>query len=304
MSEDSVSILVPLYGESGSVHRTLQAVHVAAEKIGSDWEILLLLRESPSLRASDLAFFTHLAGVTLLLTPNPGKFRALRYGVERAKGSNLVLCDGDVLPRESAIELIVTPIRRNEADVCLGKPVVSQRVSPTWIGRHLEMWAETAFDTWDAVRSSYPECRWAISGFLYAIRADLFPEDIPEPLIDDPSIGVHAMSLGARFAYIRKAEVEVKVAHTVLDWAHQKIRTRVGWRRFESRYPEKARDLIAVLRQAFVAARCDKAINTKTRGLWTAERLTRMCAFFLDHMGVWRNGTWAPVKSTKDWREQ
>lgn len=162
--------------------------------------------------------------------------------------------------------------------------------------RLLERWAEISFAAWDGLRHGHVDMRWALPGALYALRRELLPSRVLVPLVDDASIGLHAVELGAVIDYAPTARIRTPAPVTYRHWERQKYRSRYGWAALARLRPTQVAALEAVLRGYIRAA----ATGDPTAALMQGQnRLHRLAA----QATLWRSPTppelWIPAR--REW---
>ena len=217
----AVTVVVPARSDEPSLPLTLPAIVRAARAVEVPTEVLLAVTIVPGAPAPTLVLDREVRMVT---APQPGKVAALHAAVREARGELLVLVDADVLPAATAFRLVLEPLLTDRADVCGGRPRVSPRPAPGRVARQLEEWNATTLEAWHRVRTGHPGQRWALSGALYALRRDLYPETVLAPLVDDISIGLQALEAGGRLAYAPGAVVHVLAPTSYREWLRRKAR--------------------------------------------------------------------------------
>lgn len=148
-----------------------------------------------------------------------GKPAALNMLFKRAKGSILVLTDGDVLVAKGAVKSLVSHMDHESVGAVSGQ-VISANNTRSMFG----YWAHILTRGFHAYRINEGE-KVICSGYLYAIRAGLvsrMPEDI---LADDAYVSLSVMRSGFKSIYAPEAKVFVKYPTNLPDWIRQKKRT-------------------------------------------------------------------------------
>lgn len=108
---DDVTVLVPAYNEAGRIGRTV-------EELAGTYAVLVVDDGSTDGTAAEAAA----AGARVLEQPsNRGYIAALKRGFRDAGTDIVVTFDADGEHRPGVIPRLVEPIRRNEADLVLGR---------------------------------------------------------------------------------------------------------------------------------------------------------------------------------------
>jgi hypothetical protein len=242
------SVLVPARLEGHGLLRSLPAIGAAADQLaremGAEVEILLLAERGDTATLSRAVECGAAWGVRPIPLRHGGKFQALRVGARAATGDLLVLADADILPPRSAFQQLCRPLLSGCADVALSRPATLPPLSGSrGSGSLVLRWGQLSLDAWDLLRTRHQMHLWALPGQLYALRRGLFPDAALVPLIDDASIGVHALEQGARFRYERDVAVAQTLPANYWQWCRQKFRTRQGWAMMRRWRPTLVRDL-------------------------------------------------------------
>jgi len=296
----TISVLVPIYSEEKSLPQTLPSIIDATNSLPEPFELLLLV-DSLDVESKQICKAISDNSFTQIIeVPNRGKFAALSLGTSRAKGNCLISVDADAKPSKTAFMNISTPIIDNTGDICLGRPVIANREKTKKVEGILQTWANHSVDIWDNVRSSNPKLRWAISGNLFSIRKDLFPNHIVVQLIEDASLGLTLSKIGARFIYAQNAHIYIRAPSSYSDWCNQKIRTRIGWENLRILFPQDIHELDQAILKSYKKLFADRGFSIQA--LWMHDQILRLFAKVLVQLPKNKEYKfWKSVDSTKEW---
>lgn len=290
---------MPTFGDDEALPLTIPRVSAAIESLTPNIEWIILFTPSAQRPAPSQAI-SSLAGSQVIIVQDRGKARALQVGATHATGEILLMLDADACPERNALAAVLAPIRNDAADVCAGRVVIGPPIRRGRIALLLHAWARASALVWHFTRRADPSSRWALPGPLYAIRRSFFPATVQLPLIDDASIGLHALRAGARFAYAPTGRTAILPPATYADWLRQKLRVRRGWSQLRQRAPEH----YVALRQTMGDQQRRLAAHL---GCWfdllvLHDRALRRIAAFLDHtMRPLDRHAWRTVGTTKRW---
>jgi len=150
-----------------------------------------------------------------------GKPAAINKILSIAKGSTIIMTDGDVFIYPGAASLLENHFRDEKIGIVAGRvvPLDSKGISGYWM--------KISCDILHEKRSNNIELD--VTGNLYAVKKGIV-QKIPEnTTLDDAYVALGIAKKGYKVIYEPKAIVRVKGAKTVGDYITQKARTRVGW---------------------------------------------------------------------------
>ncbi|MDE1674754.1 glycosyltransferase [Nocardia gipuzkoensis] len=282
----TVSVVIPARGEESTLPHTLPRVLAAADAIGA--EVVVVIPEGETFQRNLIVA----ARVRWILIDAPGKFAALRRGVQNARGDRVIFVDADVVPDPQAFAALDAAMSAG-ADVAAGRIVVAppRAGDPALLRR----WAQITAATWHDCRQTHRELRWALPGALYGLRREFFPAGEPViPVLDDVSIGLWAGDHGATIDYVPAATVSVAAPSSHRGWIRQKLRTRAGWERLAQLRPSDAAALESALgwhRRMHVAG------DPAGRLMCAQDRLLRLAVRHL-RTDAWDRGEWLPDRTS------
>lgn len=131
----SVSLVVPVYRNEGSIAELLEAIRSIAQRLDEDFEAVFVVDGSPDQSHELLRVLLPGAGFRarlIALSRNFGAFSAIRVGLERAEGEVVAVMAADLQePPELVIEF-TRALAGGDADVAFG---VRQGRSDPWMSK-------------------------------------------------------------------------------------------------------------------------------------------------------------------------
>ena len=121
-SRPSLSVVVPLYNEEGSLPHLLKQLLVALQPLGRSFEIVLVddgSRDGSAALLQDMAARTPEL-VAVLLRRNYGQTAAMAAGFDASRGEILVTLDGDLQNDPADIPLLLNQLEQNQLDLVSG----------------------------------------------------------------------------------------------------------------------------------------------------------------------------------------
>jgi len=118
----SLSVVVPLYNEEGSLPHLLEQLLAALKPLGRSFEIVLVddgSRDGTPALLQDMADRTPEL-VAVLLRRNYGQTAAMAAGFDASRGEILVTLDGDLQNDPADIPLLLNQLEQNELDLVSG----------------------------------------------------------------------------------------------------------------------------------------------------------------------------------------
>jgi cellulose synthase/poly-beta-1,6-N-acetylglucosamine synthase-like glycosyltransferase len=214
------SIIITSFKEPKTIKKAI--TQVLQNKL-KDFEILVTAPDDETLDAAKSIGDKH---VRLIRDPGKGKPAALNLAVKEAKGKVLVLTDGDVYVGEDSLNEVLKFFKYPSVGAATGNPV---SLSPR--NTKLGYWAYVLTKIADRRRKRALQLgrRFFCSGYLIAIKKELFPK-LPESLLsEDGFISHNVYKNKYKIAYANKARVYVKYPTTFSDWIKQKRRSAGGY---------------------------------------------------------------------------
>lgn len=203
--------------------------------------------------------------------PRKGKPYALRMALEKAKGSIIILTDGDVYFEKGSVNELLKPFENENVGGVSGRPV-SQDSKINCFG----YWGHLLSDSADHRRKNTMEL---IMGKEYYISSDtFFPMSgyimavknmhIPIPsnvLSDDAYISYYIRNKNMDIAYAPKAISYVKYPTSIKDYYKQKVRSIGGFKQLKKmgifKRDKQSRSFFIELRYTFFVLKYAKNIQ-------------------------------------------
>ena len=161
-------------------------------------------------------------GVMVLKDPGKGKPTALNLVFERVGGEIIVLTDGDVWVAEKAVKNLVLKFKESGVGMASSRPV-SLNDKKFLFGYWAYLLTEAAHLV--RIKRSSKEEYLDCSGYLLAIRKDLFSPIPVDHLTEDAYLSQQVYKKGYKIAYVPQARVFVKYPTNFRDWLKQKTRS-------------------------------------------------------------------------------
>ena len=123
MTNYSVSIVVPVYKNEGSIDQLLHRINEISAAVPGMVEAVFVVDGSPDKSLDALRSQLPMAGFdakVLLLSRNFGAFSAIRAGLREARGDATVVMAADLQEPTSLITNMLGIVQRDEADVAVG----------------------------------------------------------------------------------------------------------------------------------------------------------------------------------------
>ncbi len=123
MSTYSVSIVVPVYKNEGSIENLLNRIGVISRGVTGSVEAVFVVDGSPDKSLDELRSklpYEDFDAKVLLLSRNFGAFSAIRAGLREARGEATVVMAADLQEPTSIVLDMLDIVQRDEADVAVG----------------------------------------------------------------------------------------------------------------------------------------------------------------------------------------
>lgn len=222
-----ISIIITAFKEPRTIQRAISAI--GDQRIPNS-EILLVAPDDETLNTGK-KLIANYKNLKILKDKGQGKPAALNLAVAKAKGEILVLTDGDVYVGENSINLLLQKMQNSNIGAVTGNPISLNKRNTKY-----GYWAFTLTSTADFRRKRALNLgkRFFCSGYLFAIRKELFPH-LPENLLsEDGYISHNVYKKGYKIEYADKAKVFVKYPTNFRDWIIQKKRSAGGYNQIRS----------------------------------------------------------------------
>jgi glycosyltransferase involved in cell wall biosynthesis len=138
VTELPLSIVIPAYNEETRLPASLARISDVLERRGEPYEVLVVVNGSTD-RTDDVvkAAAERDDNIRLIVTPTPGKGRAVRIGMAEARGERIVFADADLsTPIEEVIELAEQLDDRHQVVIASREGSGARRVGEPYL-RHL-----------------------------------------------------------------------------------------------------------------------------------------------------------------------
>jgi len=217
-----ISAIITSYKEPKTIGKAIQAI---ASQISHHSEILVAAPDNETLEvAKKLAQKNK--QIKIIKDLGRGKPAALNLAVGLAKGDILILTDGDVFVGKNAINNILKPFVEKSVGAVSGN-VISTNSKNNMLG----YWAYVLTNIAHEIRLQKltDNNRFLCTGYLFAIRKELFPL-LPEQLLsEDGFISYKVYESNHTIKYAPEAKVYVKYPDNFKDWIIQKKRSAGGY---------------------------------------------------------------------------
>lgn len=138
MTEPLLSLVIPAYNEESRLPATLTRISEALEARGEPYEVLVVVNGSTD-RTEDVvkAASERDSDIRLIVTPLPGKGRAVKIGIMAARGDRIVFADADLsTPIEEVIGLTERLDARHQVVIASREGTGARRTGEPYV-RHL-----------------------------------------------------------------------------------------------------------------------------------------------------------------------
>jgi poly-beta-1,6-N-acetyl-D-glucosamine synthase len=290
-----ISIVITSYKEPGTIGRAIEAI--AEQKI-PDTEIMVVSPDMETL-AEAAKLKTKYKNLRLVQDAGKGKSSALNLAVSKAKGDILVLTDGDVYVDNNALKPLIEPFKDSEIGAVCGNPI-----SLNSRDNKFGFWAYVLSDIANKRRLKALELRkrFFCSGYLFAIRKNIFPNLPAELLAEDGYISHKVYDAGFKIAYSPESKVYVKYPDNFQDWIKQKKRSAGGYNQIKKMIGVEIRSF---KKESSGGLALFKYVSNLKEFFWLIELFAaRIYLWFVIYKDIninnkSHNEIWQRVKSTK-----
>jgi hypothetical protein len=128
-SDAFVTVVLPCLNEEDSVGLVVQEALETLDSAGLTGEVLVVDNGS----SDQSMLVARAAGARVIHEPHRGYGRALRTGIQEARGTIVVMADADWTYDMTKLPLLVEPIKRGDADIAIGSRLdgATRRTMPT-----------------------------------------------------------------------------------------------------------------------------------------------------------------------------
>lgn len=219
-----ISVIITAFKEAESVKKSIQRFK---SQIGVEepYEILVV---APDKETEDVC--SSFEVVRYIKDPGVGKPTALNIAVKEAVGDILIFTDGDVFPSYYVVRELIKSFKDPKVGAVSGRPI---SISP--LDTQLGYWSNLLTDM--AHQTRIDKENFVVTGYLYAMRKELFNFEVPkECLSDDAYISYMILNQNYKIVYAPCAHIMVKYPDTFSDWMTQKKRSAGGYTQINVQY--------------------------------------------------------------------
>lgn len=287
-----ISIIITAYKEERTIERAIQSI--LDNDLKEKYELIVVAPDDETLNTAK-AYST----VKIIKDKNLGKPAALNLAVQKAKGDILVLTDGDVFIGKDSLKNLLSPFENSKIGAVSGNP---KSINPR----------KTLFGYWAYVLTNVANQRrkkalilkkkFFCSGYLFAIRRNLFPPLLEELLSEDGLISHTVYEKGYKIDYSPKSKVYVKYPNNFSDWIKQKERSAGGYNQIKKLTKTEIRSF---KKESMGVLDIFSYIKNPREFFWTLLLcLSRVYLWFLiykdiNFSGKSRRELWQRIESTK-----
>lgn len=214
-----ISIIITAYKEPKTIGKAIQSI--LDNNLKEKFEIIVIAPDKETREVAE-----KFSKVKTLIDKGDGKPSALNLAVSKAKGQILILTDGDVYISKDSLKPLLEKLKDKKIGAVSGNPV-SINVKNNKYGFWAHLLTRIANERRKkAIKKGF---RFFCSGYLFAIRKELFPKLNPELLSEDGFISHKVYEKGFRISYSEESKVYVKYPDNFNDWILQKKRSAGGY---------------------------------------------------------------------------
>ncbi len=218
-----ISIILTAYKEEKTIAKSIQSI--LNNNLKEDYEILIIAPDKETLNVAQI-FSGKDSKIKVIKDNGEGKPSALNLAVSYAKGEILVLTDGDVFVDKNSLVPLLEPFRDKKVGAVPGNPI-----STNYKNSLFGYWAYVLTNIANERRLTAikNKKRFFCSGYLFAIRKNLFPNLAKELLSEDGFISHNVYEQNYKINYSENSKVYVKYPDNFSDWIKQKKRSAGGY---------------------------------------------------------------------------
>jgi len=215
-----ISVIITSYKEPKTIVKAIACIGNQSPD-----EIIVVAPDKETLDAAK-SMIRKFKQLRIIKDDGEGKPAALNLAVKEARGDILVLTDGDVVVEKDSIKKLVEKLEDDKYGAVSGNPI-SLNSRNNKFGFWAYMLTEIANKRRE--KAALSGKRFFCSGYLFAIRKNLFPI-IPENLLSEDGFISHKVyEKGYKIAYAKESKVYVKYPNNFSDWIKQKKRSAGGY---------------------------------------------------------------------------
>ena len=216
-----ISVIITAFKEPKTIGLAIETL--ASQKTPSK-EILVVAPDKETLDEAGKLRKKY-KNIRLIKDSGNGKSAALNLAVSKSKGDILVLTDGDVHVSSDSINQLLDKLH-DKVGAVSGRPISTNSKNNKY-GFWSYLLTEIAHERREKAITF--NRNFFCSGYLFAIRKNLFPKLPEELLSEDGYISQVVYKSGFSIYYADKAEVYVKYPDNFSDWIKQKKRSAGGY---------------------------------------------------------------------------
>ena len=223
-----ISIIITAYKEEQTIGRAIQSI--LDNDLEVPYEILIIAPDKETLDVARI-YSGKDSKIKVIRDKGAGKPFALNLAISYAKGKILILTDGDVYIEKNALSNLISPLKDESVGAVCGHPI-STNSKNNLFGYWSYVLTKIAHERrLVAVQNNK---RFFCSGYLFAIRKELFPQLSEELLSEDGFISHEVYEEGYKIVYSPDSEVYVKYPNNFSDWIIQKKRSAGGYNQIKN----------------------------------------------------------------------
>jgi cellulose synthase/poly-beta-1,6-N-acetylglucosamine synthase-like glycosyltransferase len=217
-----ISIIITTYKEPKTIGKAIEAI--IQQKL-PEHEIIVVAPDTETLSVAE-KYSKKYKQIKILKDQGKGKPAALNLALKYVKGDILIFTDGDVYIEKDSIPKLLEQFKDTKVGAVSGN-VVSLDSKKTMMG----YWAYVLTSVAHEIRMDNlnKNKEFFCTGYLFAIRKELFPKLPEELLSEDGYISWNVYKKGYIIKYSPDSKVYVKYPKTFKDWIIQKKRSAGGY---------------------------------------------------------------------------
>lgn len=219
------SIIITSYKEPELIERAIRAFASQTDKD----EIIVVAPDIETLKAAD-KLKSEIKNLKVIRDEGKRKPAALNLAVSKARGEILILSDGDVYVSKNAVHELLDKFKDEKVGAVTGRPINLDDKN-TKYGYWAEALTRVAHEL--RLKANKKNKKFFCSGYLFAIRREIFPTLDENLLSDDGYISHKVLLLGYKIQYSPNAEVYVHYPTNFRDWIAQKQRSAGGYKQLK-----------------------------------------------------------------------
>ena len=214
-----ISIIITSFKEPKTIGKAIEAFQ--NQKIKEKYELIVVAPDKETLNAAK-----KYSSVKTFQDEGKGKPAALNKILKIAKGDILIFTDGDVYVGENSVNELIKPFENKKIGAASGHPI-SLDSKKTMLGYWAYLLTRVANDR--RISAIKNNSQFFCSGYLFAIKKELFPYLPEELLSEDGYISNNVYKNKYKIGYAKNAKVFIKYPTNFKDWIIQKKRSAGGY---------------------------------------------------------------------------